>query len=103
MEAEEVEYKSAEEFLVEIKKEFRRGDEESQKITELKRIEQGGRIMEEFVQDFKRVARRSGYKGCPLIEEFKRGMRESIKRKLMEAENKPGSIEQWWKGQYPRS
>jgi len=37
----------------------------------LKKIEQGGRTMEEFVQDFKRVARESGYKECPLIEEFK--------------------------------
>jgi len=37
------------EFLAEIKKEFRGGDEESLKIAELKRIEQGGRIMEEFV------------------------------------------------------
>jgi len=27
--------------------------------------------MEEFVQDFKRVARGSGYEGHPLIEEFK--------------------------------
>jgi len=97
LEAGEVEYELAEEFLVEIKKEFREGDEESQKITELKRIEQRERMMEEFVQDFKRVARGSGYKEYPLIEEFKQGMRESIKRKLMEAENQPGSIEQWFK------
>ena len=37
------------EFLAEIKKEFRGGDEELLKVAELKRIEQGGRIMEEFV------------------------------------------------------
>ena len=67
----EVEYESVEEFLVEIKKEFRRGDKESQKIAELKRIEQRGRTMEEFVQDFKRVVKGSGYEGHPLIEKFK--------------------------------
>ena len=67
----EVEYKSVEEFLVEIKKEFRGGDKESQKIAELKRIEQRGRTMEEFVQDFKRVVKGSGYEGHPLIEKFK--------------------------------
>ena len=54
-------------------------------------------MMEEFVQDFKRVARESGYKGRLLIEEFKREMNGTIKRKLMEAENQSGSIEQWFK------
>ena len=67
----EVEYESVEEFLVEIKKEFRGGDKESQKIAELKRIEQRERTMEEFVQDFKRVVKGSGYEGHPLIEKFK--------------------------------
>ena len=67
------------------------------KVVELKKIKQGGRMMEEFVQDFKRVARGSGYEGCPLIEEFKWGMNRSIRRKLMEAENQPCSIKQWFK------
>jgi len=58
LEAGEVEYESVGEFLAEIKKEFRGEDEESVKVAELKRIEQEGRMMEEFVQDFKRVARR---------------------------------------------
>ena len=53
--------------------------------------------MEEFVQEFKRTARGSGYEERLLIEEFKRGMNGAIRRKLMEAENQPGSIEQWFK------
>jgi len=53
--------------------------------------------MEEFVQEFKQVARGSGYEECPLIKEFKRGMNGVIRRKLMEAENQPGSIEQWFR------
>jgi len=32
-----------------------------------------------------------------LIEEFKRGMNRAIRRKLMEVENQPGSIEQWFR------
>jgi len=32
-----------------------------------------------------------------LIEEFKRGINEIIRRKLMEAERLPTSIEQWYK------
>jgi len=46
--------------------------EELVKVAELKRLKQGGRTMEEFVQEFRRAARESRYKGRPLIEEFKR-------------------------------
>ena len=53
--------------------------------------------MEEFVQEFKRVARGSGYVGRPLMEEFKRGINGGIQRKLMEVENPPSSIEQWYR------
>jgi len=35
--------------------------------------------------------------GRPLIEEFKRGMNGGIWRKLMEAENPPAFIEQWYR------
>jgi len=94
LEVGKVEYESAVEFLLEIKKEFGGGDEESVKVVELKRMEQGGQSIEEFVQNFKRVARGSRYEGRPLIEEFKRGMNGAIRRKLMEAENQPSSIEQ---------
>jgi len=54
-------------------------------------------VIEEFVQHFKRVARGSGYKECLLIEEFKWGMNRVIRRKLIEAENQPGSIKQWFR------
>jgi len=53
--------------------------------------------MEEYVQEFKRATRGSGYEGRPLVEEFKRGMNGGIRRKLMEAENPSASIEQWYK------
>ena len=43
--------------------------------------------MEEFVQEFKRVARGSGYKGHPLIKEFKWGINRVIRRKLIKVEN----------------
>ena len=97
LESEEIEYETAEEFFTNLRKEFGGGEEESVKAAELRKLEQGGRTMEEFVQEFKRVARRSGYEGWPLIEEFKRGMNEGIWRKLMEAENPPASIEQWYR------
>jgi len=80
-----------------LKKEFGGGEEEAVKVEELRKLEQGGRTMEEFVQEFKRAVRESGYEGRPLIEEFKRGMNGGIRRKLMEAENPPASIEQWYR------
>jgi len=70
------------------------GEEELVKAAELRKLKQEGRTMEEFVQEFKQAARGSGYEGRPLVEEFKRGMNGEIRRKLMEAENLPASIEQ---------
>ena len=97
LEAGEVEYESVEEFLTSLRKEFRGGEEESVKAAELRKLEQGRRTMEEFVQEFKRAVRGSGYEGRLLMEEFKRGMNRGIQRKLMESENPPTSIEQWYR------
>jgi len=97
LEAGEVEYESVEEFFTILKKEFGGGEEKSVKAAELRKLEQGGRTMEEFVQEFKRAARGSGYEGRPLVEEFKRGINGGIRRKLMESENPPSSIEQWYR------
>ena len=97
LEAEKVGYEIAEEFLISFKKEFGGGEEELVKVAELRKLEQGRIMMEEFMQEFKRVVRGSGYKGRPLVEEFKRGINGGIRRKLMEAENPPASIEQWYR------
>ena len=97
LEVGEIEYETAEEFLISLKKEFSGGEEKSVKVAELRKLEQGGRTMEEFVQEFKRAVRGSGYKGRLLIEKFKRGMNGGIRRKLIEAENQLASIEQWYK------
>ena len=97
LESGEVEYETVEEFFTSLRKEFGGGEEESVKAVELRKLEQGGRMMEEFVQEFKRAARGSGYEGRPLVEEFKRGINGGIRRKLMESENPPSSIEQWYR------
>ena len=94
LESEELEYESAEEFLTSLKKEFGRGEEELVKTAELRKLEQKGKMMEEFVQEFKRAAKGSRYEGRSLVEKFKRGMNGVIRRKLMETENQPGFIEQ---------
>jgi len=49
------------------------------KVVELKRLEQRGKMMEEFVQEFRRAARRSMYEERPLVEELKRGINITLK------------------------
>ena len=97
LESGEIEYETAEEFLMSLRKEFGGGENEVVKVAELRKIEQEEKTMEEFVQEFKRVARRSGYKNRLLMEKFKREMNGEIRRKLMEVENPLVSIEQWYK------
>ena len=97
LEAGELEFEIIGEFLAEIKKEFGEGKKESVRVAKLRKLEQGGKTMEEFVQEFKRAARGSGYEGRPLVEEFKRRMNGTIRRKLMKAENQPSSIKQWYR------
>ena len=86
LEARKVEYKTVEEFLSNLRKEFG-GEEESVKAAELRKLEQGERTMKEYMKEFKRVARGSVHEGRPLVEEFKREMNGAIRRKLMEAKN----------------
>jgi len=78
LESGEMEYESIEEFFTSLKREFGGGEEESVKAAELRKLEQGGKSMEEFVQEFKRVARGSGYEGRLLVEKFKQGMNGGI-------------------------
>ena len=53
LEAGLLEYETLREVLADIRKEFGGGDEESVKVAELKRLEQEGKIIEEFVQEFR--------------------------------------------------
>ena len=50
--------------------------------------------MKKFIQEFKKIVRKSKYKERPLVKEFKRRMNGRIRRKLMEAKNLLASIEQ---------
>jgi len=71
-------YETVGKFLADIKKEFGGGDEESTKVAKLRRLEQESRTMKEFVQEFRRAARRSRYEGRLLVEEFKRELSTTI-------------------------
>jgi len=52
LELREVEFELIGKFLLELKEEVERGDKESVKVAELRRIEQEGRTKGEFLQKF---------------------------------------------------
>ena len=64
-----------------MKEDFGQEDDKIIKMTELKRVKQGKKMIEGFVQKFRRIARESRYEKRLLIEEFKREMNGTIMRK----------------------
>ena len=93
----ESEVESAEQLFAKIRNDFRETLEEERKIEQLRTIEQGERTCNEYIQEFKKVAKGSSYEGRPLIKEFKRGLNRAIRRKLAEAEEPPTTIGEWQK------
>ena len=91
----ESEVESVEQLFTKIRNNFGETSEEERKIEQLRTIEQGNRTCDEYIQEFKKVARGSGYEGRPLIEEFKRGLSGVIRRKLAEAEEPLTTIGEW--------
>ena len=73
-----LEYKIVGKFLADLRIEFGKGDKETVKAVEFRRLEQEGKTIEEFVQEFRRIVRKSRYEDHPLVKEFKRGMNRTI-------------------------
>ena len=94
LESRSLSYTTVGEFLSDLRENFRKGDDEMIKVVELKNVKQESRMMEKFVQEFRRVARGSGYKERPLVEEFKRGINRMIKQKLVESGYSSKNIKQ---------
>ena len=90
----ESEVELAEQLFTKMRNNFGEILKEERKIEQLRTIEQRGKTYDEYVQEFKKVTRGSSYEGRPLIEEFKRGLNGSIRRKLAEAEEPPTTIEE---------
>jgi len=90
-----LEVETMEELFKKIREEFWEFDKESRKVNKLRLLVQGSRTCNKYVQEFKRVARGSGYKGIALIEEFKRGLNRTTRRRLAEVESPPSTITDW--------
>ena len=71
MKAEKVKFELVGDFLIKLKRKFRREDNKLVKVVELKQVKKKGKMIEKFIQEFKQVARDSKYERQGLIEEFK--------------------------------
>jgi len=83
------------ELFEKIMEEFGEFNEESKKADKLRLLVQGPRTCNEYVQEFKRASRGSGYKGRALIDKFKKGLNGMIRRRLAEAESLSSTITEW--------
>jgi len=83
------------ELFEKIMEEFGEFNKESRKADKLRLLVQGPRTCDEYVQEFKRASRESGYEGRALIDEFKRGLNRTIRRRLAEVESPPSTIMEW--------
>jgi len=83
----ESEVKIVEELFKKIWNKFRETTEEKRKVEQLRTIEQEWRSWDKYVQEFKKVTRKSSYKGRLFIEEFKKGLNEAIRKKLAKAKS----------------
>ena len=75
--------------MLELKKEFEEENDKLAKGAELKKVKQWKKIIEEFVQEFKKIS----YKRKVLVKEFKKGMSRVIRRELIKTERSSRSIE----------
>ena len=62
---------TVEEFLTSLRQKFRKKDNKIMKVVELKKVKQKNKTMKKFVQELRKVAKRSEYKKKPLIKELK--------------------------------
>jgi len=62
LESRDLEFPTIRNFLIKLKTEFDSGNNKSAKIAELKKVEQKSRMMEKFVQKFRRAMRESSFK-----------------------------------------
>ena len=91
----ESEVESVEQLFTKIRNDFGETSEEKRKIEQLRTIKQEEKTCNKYIQEFKKVARGSSYERRPLIEEFKKELNGSIRRKLVEAEELLTTTGEW--------
>jgi len=89
-------FSTSDELLKEIDWKFRDMDKRTTQSLKIRTIQQGDRLVDEHVQEFEKAALEAGYKGYPLIVEFKCLLNSGLRRRLMELRPMPMTIQQWY-------
>src|SRR6266571_3442083 len=87
---------TVEELFQLIKHDFGDLDEVATKIGKLRMMTQGELTCEEHVQHFKKTACGTGYEGRTLIEEFKRSLSSTLRRRILEGDIILTTINGWF-------
>ena len=70
-------------------------DERTIQSLKIRTIQQGDRSVDKHVQEFEKAALKAGYKGYPLVVEFKHSLNSGLRRRLAELWPIPVTIQQW--------
>ena len=89
-------FSMSDELLKEIDQKFGDTDKRTTQSLKIRTIQQGDRSVDEHVQEFEKAALEAGYKGYPLVVEFKHSLNAGLQRRLMELWPMPVTIEQWY-------
>ena len=90
-------YNTADEILQEIQRRFSNTDKRAMMSLKIHTMMQGDKTADEHVQDFEKAALEAGYKGFPLIVEFKRSLCHALRKRLSEIRPQPVTIKEWYK------
>jgi len=89
-------FSTSDELLKEIDRKFGDTDKRTTQSLKIRTIQQGDRSADEHVQEFEKAALEAGYEGYPLVVEFKRLLNSGLRRRLMELQPMPVTIQQWY-------
>ena len=82
-------------LLKEIDRKFSDIDKRTTQLLKIIRtIQQEDRSSDEHIQEFEKAVLEAGYKGYPLVVEFKCSLNSGLKRRLMELQPMPVTIQQ---------
>ena len=75
---------TSDELLKGIDRKFSDTDKRTTQSLKIRTIQQGDRLVDEHVQEFEKATLEAGYKGYPLVVEFKHSLNSGLRRRLTE-------------------
>jgi len=89
-------FTTSDKLLREIDQKFGDTDKRTTQSLKIRTLQQGDKSADEHVQIFEKAVLEAGYKGYPLVVEFKCSLNAGLGRRLTELRPMPMTIEQWY-------